>query len=422
MARAVGRRPSAVAIDGGGTRRHRPDYWLLLIATALVGVGLIVLYAIGPGLAAQQDVGENYYVTRQVIALLLGIVAFIALANIPLNFWQRVQKPLLILAGVSAVAVRLFGEQINGAYRWIQVGGLSFQAAELIKFALLIWLAGFLVQRIKEGNLGDFHKTLKPLLIALAVLGFVVGVVQSDFGSTAVMVAMIAAMTFVAGLPMKRIIIVGGIVLIGLFLLIAPSAYRRDRVMTFMNPERDCQNTGYQVCQALITVGSGGMFGLGVANSVQAYGYLPEAANDSIFAIMAEKFGFVGIAALIGLFVGFFTRLFKIAERAPNHYMQLLVVGILAWLATQVTINVGGMLGIVPLKGITLPFISYGGTSLIFVLGIVGMVFQISRYTTFQVGMTGASDGKQGRAHEGATYRRGNGRAYNPPVSRRPQA
>ncbi len=389
----------------------------MLLATALVGIGLIVLYAISPGLAIQKGVSENYYATKQLIAIALGIVAFVALAHIPITLWQRLQKPLIIIAAAAAVAVRLLGEEVNGAYRWIQVGGLSFQAAELIKFALLIWLASFLVQRIQEGNIADFNKTLKPIFIALAIIGVVVGVIQSDFGSTAVMVAMTAAMAIVAGLPMKRILMIGGVMAIGVFLLIAPSAYRRDRLMTFANPERDCQNTGYQVCQALITVGSGGVFGLGVANSVQAYGYLPEAANDSIFAIMAEKFGFIGVAALIGLFVGFFSRMFKIAERAADDYSQLLVVGILAWLSTQVIINVGAMLGLLPLKGITLPFISYGGTSLIFVLGAVGMVFQISRYTTFQVSLAGFND--KGRAHEGATYRGRDRRPHNAAVSRR---
>lgn len=417
--RAAGRRPSA-AITEGGQRRHRPDYWLLLITTALVGIGLVVIYAISPGLAIQKHVNENYYATKQLIAIALGIVAFVALSNIPVEFWQRVQKPLIVIAGVAAIAVRLLGEEVNGAYRWIQVGGLSFQAAELIKFALLIWLATFLVQRMKEGTMGDFKKTLQPLLIALGLIGIVVGVIQSDFGSTAVMVAMGTAMALVAGLPMKRIVVAGGIVAIGLFLLIAPSAYRRDRLMTFMNPESDCQNSGYQVCQALITVGSGGVFGLGVANSVQAYGYLPEAANDSIFAIMAEKFGFIGAAALIGLFAGFFSRLFKIAERAKDNYSQLLVVGILAWLSTQVIINVGAMLGLLPLKGITLPFISYGGTSLIFVLGAVGMVFQISRYTTFQISLAGFND--KGRTHESTSHRGRNGRSHNTPVSRRPRA
>lgn len=417
---SIGRRP--VGLDEPQQRRHRPDYWLLLIATALIVIGLVVLYAISPGLAVQKHVGDNYFVNKQLIAIVLGIGAFVALATIPINFWKTVQKPLLIAAAVAALAVRLFGERVNGAYRWIQIGGMSFQAAELIKFALLIWLACFLVQRIKDGQLADPKKTLAPLVGVLLLIGLVVGKVQSDFGSTAVMVSMMAAMSFVAGMPVKRVLMVAGVVIIGGILLISSSAYRRDRLLTFTHPERDCQNTGYQVCQALITVGSGGMFGLGVANSVQAYGYLPEAANDSIFAILAEKFGFIGVTALIALFVAFFTRLFKIAERAADDYSRLLVVGVLAWLSTQVLINVGAMIGLLPLKGITLPFISYGGTSLVFILGAVGLVFQISRYTLYRVPVINGAANREGRANEGRFDRRGNRRAHNTTISRRPEA
>lgn len=420
-ARGAGRRPAELDEGTASQRRHRPDYWLLVLSTALLVIGLVVLYAISPGLAAQRQVSENFFVNKQILAIFLGIGAFLALANIPVSFWKRVQQPLLIAAAAAAVAVRLFGEQVNGAYRWIQLGGMSFQAAELIKFALLIWVAAFLVQRIQEGTIGSFKKTMQPLLIAFLAVGLVVGGVQSDFGSTAVIVAMITAMAFVAGMPMKRILMVGAVIAIGVILLVAPSSYRRNRVTSFLHPERDCQNTSYQVCQALITVGSGGMFGLGVANSVQAYGYLPEAANDSIFAILAEKFGFIGVTALIGLFVGFFSRLFKIAERAPDDYSRLLVVGVLAWLSTQVLINVGAMIGLLPLKGITLPFISYGGTSLVFVLGVVGLVFQISRYTLYRV-PTVSSVNQKGSTDENPAHRRGQRRPYYATVSRRPEA
>ena len=414
------RRP--VDLDAPRQRRHRPDYWLLLLSIALIVIGLIVIYSISPGLAIQKKVSENYFVNKQMIAIAMGLVAFTALSIIPVNFWRTVQRPLIIIAAMAAIAVRLVGEQVNGAYRWIQVGGLSFQAAELIKFALLIWLASFLVERIRDNKLGDFKEGLQPMLIAIGAIGIVVGMIQSDFGSTAVMVAMTVAMAFIAGMPMKRIMMAGGVVAIGIVLLVSGSAYRRDRLLTFMHPERDCQNTGYQVCQALITVGSGGVFGLGVANSVQAYGYLPEAANDSIFAILAEKFGFVGVAALIAIFVAFFRRLFKIAERAPDDYSRLLVVGVLAWLSTQVLINVGAMMGLLPLKGITLPFISYGGTSLVFVLGAVGLVFQISRYTVYRTGAINSQTPREGKAYESTPNRRRDGRAYNPPVSRRPEA
>jgi len=412
---AAPRRP--VAQESGVGRRHRPDYWLPLLSTALLGIGLVVIYAISPGLAGQNNVGENYFVSKQLIAIALGIIAFFVMANVPLSFWRSIQKPLIIIAGVAALAVRLVGEEVNGAYRWIQLGGMSFQAVELIKFALLIWLASFLADRIQRGELGSFDRALKPMLFALGVIGVVVALLQSDFGSTAVMVAMMAAMAFVAGMPLKKVLMVGGIVAIGGVLLIASTPYRRERLATFMNPERDCQNAGYQACQALIAVGSGGVFGLGLAQSVQAYGYLPEAQNDSIFAIYAEKFGFVGVMVLLGLFMALFARMIKIIEHTPDIFSRLVVTGILAWLSTQALINMGAMLGVLPLKGITLPFISYGGTSLLFITGVVGMAFQVSRYTSY--GRINTNNYGQNSSQSPAD-RRGNGRTYYPPVSRRP--
>ncbi len=401
-----------VAAVEKGNRKHKPDYVLLLLCILLLSIGLIVVYAISPGLSKQRNVSENYFVGKQLTAIALGIIAFSITSQIPTNTWRKLEKPLLYVAGAASVAVRLFGERVNGAYRWIQVGGLSFQAAELIKFALLVWLAGFLTNRLKEGKIADFDRTFKPLLIALAVVGLVVAKVQSDLGSTGVMVAIMASMIYVAGLPLKRIAMIGGVIAIGTTLLISSTSYRRDRFATFMNPSRDCQTTGYQACQALIAVGSGGIAGLGLGKGVQAYGYLPEAANDSIFAIFAEKFGFIGVSILLGLFLAFFTRLKNIIERAPDTYSRLLVVGVLAWLSTQTLINIGAMIGLLPLKGITLPFISYGGTSLVFITAAIGVVFQISRYTSYSVSNIQVEEGinreniTDGRRFRGA-YRPG---------------
>lgn len=397
-------------------RRHRPDYVLPLLSLILLVVGLITVFSISPALAASNGVSDSYYVSKQLIAIGLGIASFVIVGNIRPTTWLKVEKPLLITAGVSAVLVRLVGEQVNGAYRWFQVAGFSFQVAELIKFALVVWLAGFLSARMREGTLNDWNKTFKPLLIALGLIGGLVAVLQSDLGSAAVMVAMMASMVFVAGMPMKRILLVAGVVCIGLFLAISTSAYRRSRVETFLNPTADCQGAGYQTCQALIAVGSGGMFGLGLARSVQAYGYLPEAANDSIFAIYAEKFGFLGSAVLIGLFIALFARVMKVFERAPDDYTRLLVAGVLAWLSTQAIINIGAMIGLLPLKGITLPFISYGGTSLLFVTAAVGLVFSVSRYTSFRISL---DVGKESRGHESVVGRRGQRGAHNTPLSRR---
>jgi len=385
------RRP--LGVGSTGQRRHRPDYWLLILSTILLALGLIVVYAISPGMSVQKHVSENYYVNKQLIAIGLGIIAFVSVANMPISWWRRLETPLLVMAGAAALAVRIFGEQVNGAYRWIQIGGLSFQAAELIKFALLVWLAGFLSDRLRNNELHINRKTLKPLLIALAIIALVVGKFESDLGSAGVMVAIMAAMVYVVGMPIRRIALIMVLVSVGALLLIAGSGYRRERLNTYLNPTKDCLSTGYQSCQALITVGSGGMFGLGLGRGVQAYGYLPEAANDSIFAIFAEKFGFVGCTILIGLFAAFFTRLKRVIDHAPDNYSRLLIVGILAWLSTQTIINIGAMLGLLPLKGITLPFISYGGTSVLFVTAAVGIAFQVSRYTTYSISMTAKPEG-----------------------------
>lgn len=396
-----------------GTRRHRPDYWLLVISALLLAVGLIVLYSISPGLAIEKSLPENYFINKQLITVGLGIAAFIVTANMPLKMWERLQKPLLAAAAVSVVAVRLFGDEVNGAYRWIHIGGLSFQSVELIKFALLVWLAGFLTARIREGNLNDFKQTFRPLLIVLAILALVVAGVQSDLGSTGVAVLMMTVMAFVAGLPMKNIVLIGAGISVLLVLAVATSQYRQHRLMTYINPAQDCLTTGYQACQALIAVGSGGMVGLGLGNSVQAFGYLPEAENDSIFAIYAEKFGFLGVTVLLALFLAFFARIKRVMERAPDDFSRLLVTGILVWLATQSLINIGAMLGVLPLKGITLPFISYGGTSVVFVMALVGMVFHISRYTLYSVPRQTDNVSKR-TGYENTGDRRRNRGAYHP--------
>lgn len=386
MSWSRGRQPAVLGARGAKQRRHRPDYMLMIISAVLLVIGMVVVYSISPGLAAQRQVSENYYVSKQAIAILLGIGAFLFMANVPINTWRHVGRPLIVLAIViTLVALILPVSAEYPARRWIRFGGLSLQSVEFIKFATLACLAGFLADRLKQGLIADFDRTLKPLLIVLGVIGLVVGVAQRDFGSAAVIVAMMAAMGFVAGMPLRRVAVVGVLVVIALVLLILPFSYRRDRVLDFLHPEQNCLTSGYQACQALIAVGSGGLFGKGLAHSVQAYGYLPEAANDSIFAIFAEKFGFIGVTILVLLFVALFTRLKNIMERAPDMFSRLLVAGTLAWLSTQTIINMGAMLGLLPLKGITLPFISYGGTSVLFVTGAIGLAFNISRYTSYAV-------------------------------------
>jgi cell division protein FtsW len=226
---------------------------------------------------------------------------------------------------------------------------------------------------------------------------------------------MAGVMAFVAGLPMRRIMLFGAVIAIGVVLAVAAAPYRRDRLLSFMHPEANCQTTGYQACQALIAVGSGGIVGLGLGKSVQAYGYLPEAANDSIFAIYAEKFGLIGGLVLLLLFGILFARLSKIAERTADLRNRLIVIGVLTWLSVQAIINIGAMIGLLPLKGITLPFISYGGTSVVFVAAAVGLVFQISSYTAFRSPL----EGRKGQTYDNSSHGRRIGRTHYADLSGR---
>ena len=365
-------------------RRHRPDYWLVVIALFLTVVGLTVVYAITPALSATSGGSGGHFVSRQLIAIGLSIMAFLVTARIPLSVWQRWQKPLLIVAALGTLLALVTPVVPQyPAHRWIRLGGLSLQSVEALKFALLIWLGSFLAIRARNGQLSDSKVTLQPMLIALGLIGLVVAGIQSDLGSTGVIVAMMGAMAFIAGLPMRKVMTIVGIVAIGTILAVSAIPYRRERLLTYLHPASNCLTTGYQACQALIAVGSGGIHGLGLGSSVQAYGYLPEAQNDSIFAIYAEKFGFLGGMVLLALFVALYARLRLIIERTSDMFSRLVVTGILAWLSTQMIINVGAMIGLLPLKGITLPFVSYGGTSVLFVGAALGLVFQISHYTSF---------------------------------------
>lgn len=415
-ARQVGRSQTD---DAPAVHRHRPDYQLLVISSILLSIGLIVVYAISPGLAAQGKASAGFFVAHQLLTIGLGVVAFAVFASIPYFKLASLYKPLLIAAGVMTLIALVMPAPANyPAHRWIPLGSFSFQSVELVKFAILIYLAKFLSDRMADGKITNFKAIVKPLGALVGLMGIIVAGVQSDLGSTGVILVMVGAMVFVAGLPMRRLALLGLAVLTLTTVAIASTPYRRDRFETFMNPESDCQNAGYQACQALIAVGSGGMFGLGLGRSVQAYGYLPESQNDSIFAIYAEKFGFIGSLVLLALYSAFFLRLRRIIERAPDNYSRLIVVGIASWLSVQTLINIGAMVGLLPLKGITLPFVSYGGTSVLFLMAAVGMVFNISRYTNFSTPRI-IKEGKEGKHYDNSLDRGRLRGAYHPNSSHR---
>lgn len=382
-------------------RRHRPDYQIALYMGLLMLLGLIIMYAIGPQRANVLNnaydtdyYSSMYFFIKQTSSLLLALGAFITLALVPYS-WIKKNAGKLLIAGLAACALLFVSGNLLhsgiaqcslGACRWFNLGVFgSLQPAEFLKFGLLAFTAGFLGMRVSQGLVNDFHRTLIPLgtLVLIAVI-FVIGI-QKDMGTGISMLAIMASMMFVGGVSKKvGLAIVGALLLLGvLMIIIAP--HRVERVMTFLGGDAssstDINDANYHITHAKIAIGSGGLLGVGIGNSVQATGYLPEAINDSVFAIMGETFGFVGLAVILALFTALLLRLLKVTDHLTNIWMKLAVAGVFGWLAAHVILNVGAMIGVIPLTGITLPLLSFGGTSMIFIAGALGLAFQLSRYT-----------------------------------------
>ncbi len=374
---------------GTDRRKHRPDYGLIVVVGLLLLLGLIIIYAVSPALVQREGAenligGDYHYVYRQTFAILLGVIAFITVAVLPITFWQKIQ-PILVVGALALSTIILLpgvGQEINGAKRWINIGPMSLQPAELLKFALIFYLASFFSERMRKKSINSTNKTLKPLLLITFTLALLIAVLQKDLGTMISIVAITLFMYFMSGAAMKQIGVYVGALLVSGFAAIILFPHRLNRVITFINPSSDVEGAGYQINQALIAIGSGGLFGKGIGRSVQVFGYLPEAANDSIFAIIAEVLGFVGTMIVLGLFGVLFIRMLKIMYRSDNPYLMLLVAGVFGWLLSHTIINIGAMLGLLPLTGITLPFLSLGGTSLVMIMAALGLVFNVSRYTS----------------------------------------
>lgn len=416
-------------------RRHRPDYQIVLYMGLLMLLGLIVMYAIGPQRAnvLNNAYGTDYYTSmyffiKQTVSLLLALVAFIALAMTPFQVLKRNAGKLVVIGLAVCLLLFLTGNVMGlgiaqcslGACRWFDLGPLgSIQPAEFLKFGLLVFTAGFLGMRAKQGLINDLHRTLIPLgVLVLVAIFFVIGL-QKDMGTGIAMVAIIGSIMAVAGVSKKvGVGLLGISVVIGvLLIIIAP--HRVERIMTFLEgdkvTEQSMNDESYHITHAKIAIGSGGFAGVGIGNSVQATGYLPEAINDSVFAIMGETFGFVGLAIILALFTALLLRLLKIADHLPDLWMKLTVAGVFGWLAAHVILNVAAMIGVFPLTGITLPLLSFGGTSMIFIAGALGLAFQLSRYTTH------GSLNKE-KSYESLSSRRGIGRTRYAGNRRTPRA
>jgi cell division protein FtsW len=377
-------------------RRHRPDYQIVLFMGILMLLGLVVIYSISPARVEFMNAGgdaaleQAHFMQRQFMYLFVGLTAFIVAAFMPFTFWKR-HAANLLLAGLAANALlALLGLFLDGgiiikaggAVRWFDLGFISFQPAELLKFGILLFLAVFLGRRYADRTINSLDETILPVAVVTGLAVLFIIVFQKDMGTGITLLGMIAAMLFASGLNRKWMTVSMGALVGAGVLLIVTSPHRIARVLTFLSPSDVSDASSYHINQALIALGSGGFFGKGLGHGIQAFGYLPEAVNDSIFAILGETFGFVGVVLILFLFVVLLRRLVKTMERTLDPTQRLLVAGVFGLVATHIVVNIGAMTGIFPLTGVTLPFLSFGGTSLLFTMLELGIVFAISRYTT----------------------------------------
>lgn len=360
---------------------HKPDYVLIIVVFVLVVLGLILLSSASVVLSYEKFGNNYYYFVHQLIyGVLFGFFAFIITSKIDYHYWKKFAVFLLILTLILLIMVFIpgFGFKYGGAQRWIRIGTWTFQPTELAKLTFLLYLATWFDKRKK--GIKDWNSSFLPFVTILVIIGLLIAL-QPDIGTMSIIMLSAIIVYYVAGANISHLLLLGSAG-IGLFLLLIKIApYRMARLTVFLNPEIDPQGIGYQINQALLAIGSGGLFGRGLGKSIQKYNYLPEASGDSIFAIIAEELGFIRVLILITLFLILAIKGFIIAKRAPDFFGKLLATGITSWLSFQAFINIAAMINLIPLTGIPLPFISYGGSALLFSLAAVGILVNISKQT-----------------------------------------
>ncbi|MBU4315418.1 putative lipid II flippase FtsW [Patescibacteria group bacterium] len=355
-------------------------FLVLIIGLTVFGI-LVLTSASGP--SGYEQFGDSYYfVKHQVLSgLLPGIIAMMITMFIPFTLYKKVAFPMLIISIVLLGLVFIPGVGADFgtfAHSWVQVADLSFQPAEIVKLTFLIYLCAWMAKR-QGAKIQDFSEGLIPFLI---IIGIIAGLIllQPDLGTLTVIAGTAFIIYFVAGGSIKHLLMLAGGCVVGFWILIKSSPYRAERFTTFLHPELDPQGVGYQINQALLAIGSGGLLGRGYGHSVQKFQYLPEVIGDSIFAIMSEELGFIFTMLFIVVFVIMILRGIDIARRVPDRFGSYLIIGIVSWFGVQAFINIGAMVGIMPITGVPLPFLSYGGTALVVSLAAAGVVLNISKY------------------------------------------
>lgn len=352
-------------------QQKKIDLPLFLAVLALSVFGLVMVYN-SSQVEAYKEIGDKYYFIRQqIIWMILGLSLMAFFIHLDYHKLQKLALMGLVVAVVLLFMVFLpmFGVSSGGAHRWLKFGPATIQPAEIAKLALIVYFSIILQSKILS----------KRFLILSALVIFLVGVLQKDLGSALVISLFVGGMFFVSGAPVLYFIGFFCLGLLSFIGFILSSSYRKQRVLAFLDPFADPQGYSYHIAQVLIALGSGGWFGLGLGQSRQKYAYIPEVTTDSIFSVIGEELGFFGSAIIIGMFGLVIVRSLKIVEGAPDEFGRLLGAGLTLWLGTQAAVNLAAMVSLIPLTGVPLPFISYGGSALLANLVAVGILLNISK-------------------------------------------
>ena len=360
--------------------RQGTDHSILLLAVCLTCLGVVMVFS-SSSIMAVRDYGDSlYFLKRQGAYALLGFGLMALLMRIDLNVLHKAAWPVLVVCILLLVAVLIpgVGKKVGGAARWIRVAGITFQPAEFVKIGLVLFMAHSLAR--KQDKVKSFRFGFLPYMLILAVLlGLLLA--QPDLGSSLTLGIVAVAMLLVAGTRLSYLAGIGLLALPFLYFMIMNVDYRRRRILAFLNPWEDPSNTGFQIIQSWIAFGSGGALGQGLGESKQKLFYLPEAHTDFIFSVIGEELGFVGVIVIAAMFMLLVVRGLRTSLHAPNEFSCFLAFGITLLVGMQAFANMAVVMGMVPTKGLALPFISYGGTSLVTTLAAIGILLNVSRQT-----------------------------------------
>jgi cell division protein FtsW len=355
-----------------------PEYVVLCATIAVLNVVGLVMILSASSVAALSDYGSSwYFFNRQLVWALFGLGAFLLASRIDYRRWRRLAPLLLVIAVVTLALVLVGGKLVSGSQRWIVLGPLQLQPSEIAKLALLLCGAQILTQR--ADRLED-PRTWRPVVAIFVVFGVLV-MKEPDLASTIVLGVILASLLVVGGVHAKHLGQMFGVAVAGTAVLSLLAGYRRARMFSFLHPGHDVGNTGYQLYRSLIAIGSGGVNGVGLGAGRAKWFFLPNAHTDFIFAIIGEELGFIGCLLVLGLFVGLGLVGLRVARRAPDRFGMLIATGVTAWIVGQAAINLGAVVGLLPVSGVPLPFLSVGGTSLVITMFSAGVVANIARQT-----------------------------------------